>query len=69
MGTKLPINTEFSLLLWNYLTNISFIFFYNLRITRQGLPTAIESEGISFTTTLPAPSMVMKFFYFCYAIG
>ena len=26
-------------------------------MTRQGLPTAIESEGISLTTTLPAPMM------------
>ena len=26
--------------------------FFNFRITRQGLPTAIESEGMSFTTTL-----------------
>ena len=31
--------------------------FFNFRITRQGLPTAIESEGMSFTTTLPAPMM------------
>ena len=28
-----------------------------LLMTLQGLPTAIESEGMSFTTTLPAPMM------------
>ena len=30
-----------------------FHFLCNLRITRQGLPTAIESDGMPFTTTLP----------------
>ena len=28
-----------------------------LRMTRHGFPTAIESEGMSWTTTLPAPMM------------
>lgn len=33
----------------------TFFFYVSRRITRQGLPTANESSGISCVTTLPAP--------------
>ena len=33
----------------------TFSFYVSRRITRQGLPTANESSGISCVTTLPAP--------------
>ena len=32
-------------------------YYFSFFITLAGLPTATESSGISFTTTLPAPMM------------